>query len=62
LNDTLALFSTSVSQFAACFRLVDGYFASDSRSPVDLARQLREADRQAFDAGSHWRLLSDHLK
>lgn len=62
LNDPVTLFSTSVAQFAACFRLVDGYFASDSRSPADLARQLGEADRQAFDAGSHWRLFSDYLK
>ena len=61
LDQSVGLFSASVSQFVTCFRLLDDYFASAKQSPKDLAVELRLTDTKAFDARSQWRLLSDYL-
>jgi len=62
LEDPLSFFATNSGRFATAFRLLDQYFASQRQTPEELATQLRLADAEAFDAGSHWRLLSDYLK
>jgi hypothetical protein len=62
LDEPVSIFSTSATQFASTFRLFDDFFASGVQSPAELARRLRAADTQGFDAGSHWRLLSDYLR
>jgi hypothetical protein len=62
LETPLSLFATDAARFATSFRLLDQYFALQTQTPDELANQLRLADAEAFDAGSHWRLLSDYLK
>jgi len=61
LDAPLGLFTTSAARFATTFRLLNEYFASGRQEPDELANQLRLADAEAYDAGSHWRLLSDDL-
>ena len=61
LKSPIGLFATNTDQFAATFQILDQYFALQTEAPEELAKQLRLADAEAFDAGSDWRLLSDHL-
>jgi hypothetical protein len=61
LETPLGLFATNTASFTTTFRLLNEYFASRRQTPDMLAKQLRLADVEAYDAGSHWRLLSDYL-
>jgi len=62
LEQPLSVLNTSVDRFATSFRLLNEYFSSAKQDLEDLTRRLRLIDREAFDAGSHWRALTDFLK
>ena len=62
LAQPVSLMNASICQFTDSFQIWSVYFSSEIREPEELARQLRAADRDTYDAGSQWRLLSDCLR